>query len=735
MTKKDIPSKIILGLKNINIFIGFKFRGIIILVFIFIILSINLKHVFLPLIREMNYIATRLIFYPDFSYEEKMKEKVGVEYYDWTKLVREHTNTDSKVIHPPQMWPWPQSGNPEFSQYFLYPAKLIREDRKRIIEKGDISHVLIAWGEGVVENRLYGWPKFPVFARKIYYLPQTRRVEVDGLEDLKPWERNADRVITYADGQFFNLIYTSSIYDYWIKDVNETLSPSKKLGIKVKSNRVNSTTLVARIAFDKEKDAIFSSPANQKIDEWETLVLNDLYQRAYKFGSLQGWPVGRMRVSGVGIDTGHPAMMPYLEKWGLIEVEKGGEDHFEFLNNQTVNSQTLLSLANIYSLDGNEDEAFRFYRQVAVLEPSNPWAYYGLAETANKMGNTGLAEEEYKKAIELAPEISWFPFALGELYRKGGSFNKADAVYQESLSLYPESFWTYLSLGEVYEVLGKLELSYKYYRLASDGPRRYFSSDGKIAWEKAKKIDDEQNKIIEESLNRINKDPEDWEARIVLGKNYFVLGQIAKAKEQYEVVYKNAPEKWAEIPLVSPLIVDQLSQPLYGINGEAVDTVLIEDKRVVLLDNYHSYIKYPREFLPIENGTIEISWRPPDDFSENSLPRNLLYQFDGLHLWVAENELYFAIFEKQEKIWKIISTPFKLEAKRWYQIGVNYGKEGMNLSLNGEKMSHGAFSGGINKKNDLFLGRGPLWFISDMILSSGYFKEIKIYDYQKLVED
>lgn len=711
-----------------------SFREIVILFAIFGIILVDARRVFPSLGREMMYIANRVIRYPQFSYEDKMKEKVGKDYYDWTELVREYTSVNSKAMHPPQMWPWGQSGNPEFSQYFLYPAKLVRENRQQLLEKSDITHVLIAWGEGGVEDdRLFGWPKFPIFAKKIYYLPQRRKVEVEGLVDLQEWKHDALRAVNFTDGRSFDLTYTSSSFDYWIKPIKYALAPSTDLSVKVRSNWLNSTALVAKISFGNEKSAVFSSDANQKTGEWETLSLKDLYARAYQFANLQGWSTSRLSVDGIGIDTGHPAKMPYLEKWGLAEVEKGGEDRLVFLHQQTANTQNFLSLGNVYMLEEKLDKAFVFYQAAQLLEPADPWPHFWVAEIANKTGKLSLAQQEYQKAVDLAPNIPWFYYTQGQLYEKKGDVNQAQAKYQESLKIYPESFWSHLALGKIYESMNKPYSAYQHYNLASFGPRWAFSSDGKLAWEKRKKIEAEQNEIIKGALQAVEDKSDDWGAMATLATSYIVLGELDKAKEQYKLINESLPGKYEPDVMFPPIVIDQLYETAYAVKGKAIESVSLGNRPSVILDDYHGYLRYSSVFFPAQNGTIELSWKPPKGFEENSVPRNLIYQMKGIFVWIQEDKLNFALFDPERDKWETISSSsFNWEFDKWYKISVSYGDMGMYLFLNSQTIAKSSFTGGINEQADIFLSRGPLWSISDKPVSSGYFETLKIYDYQKL---
>lgn len=710
-------------------------RNYVVLFFILMIVTANFRQFSPSLFEELGYITSSLIRNPGFSYDDKMRLKVGNEYYEWTKLIREHTTQDSLVFHPPQMWPWGESGNPEFSQYFLFPAKLIREDRERLFTKRDIDFVAIAWGEGGnPDSRLLGWPKFPVFAQKTYFLPQNRVTEIKGIEGLQEGKRDAERVLNLRDGNKWDITYTASGYDYWTKPFDLVLDPSFNFKIEVKSNRLNSTALIAKVNFGNGKEAIFSSLPNQEVDEWTTLELNDLNSRAVQLATLQGWQTSELKVSEVGIDTGHPALMPYQEEWGLIEVETGTNERTEALSKGLVNGQNALSLGNVYQLNGDFLKALAFYGRAALLEPSNPWAHLGVADSAFKLGEKELAINHYLMAIENASEEAWFYYALGKAYQDSGDLSRAEEFYAEALGFYPDAVWALRGLGEIYEETGKLDLAAGNYRLASVSPRRDFTSDGKVAWQRLKKIEEDQKKIVRESLEKLNKNPDDPIERARLSSAYLVLGETSEAGDQYKLIQDRGfslvdggmdfPPKWT----------DFLAQPIYGKRGQAVDTKIIDRKHMILLDNYHSYFTFQPEIFPSQNGTVEIKWQlPPVDNSGGiSSPMNILYQFNGLIFWLVENRFQLAIFDPEEQTWQVIkSEKLQLDNNKWYLLSVSYGDKGSRIYMDRKEIARGDYQGGINGRRNIYLGRGLLWSVVDFPTPSGYFDTIAVYDYQK----
>lgn len=714
---------------------GFKkkilFWKYLIFLSLLLMLILNFKITFRSMVTDLKYIAWRMVYFPGFSYEDKMKEKVGKEYFEWTKLVREYTSVKSLVFHPPQMTPWPESGNPEFSQYFLYPTKLIREDRERLYTKKDITNVMIVWGEETEKDeRLYGWPKFPVFAQKIYYLPQRRVTEVKGLDGLKEWKSNSERIVEQSDSNKFVITYTSSEYDYWMKPVDLPLLPNSKFSADVKSNWPNSVALVVEVDYGQNKKAVFSSPPNSKVDEWGTIELDDLYLRAYEFAQLQGWAVDYLRLSKVGLDLGHPAKMPYLEKWGIIEVETANNNRQEMLERQVINSQTYLSLGNVHTLMDNNNEALSYYKKSLLLEPSNHLTHLGVATAAVKLNRNDIAEQEYQLAIKNNPEEPWLYYSLGDYYRFNGDLSNAKHYYQSALDRSPDSSWANLGMGEVYFAENRIDLAAKYYRLASSAPRRDFVSDGKTAYAKLKVIEDKQKNIINELIEKTENNVENLEDRVNLGKAYTIIGDIDNAQKQFEFARKTDSVAY-DVFGVPPTWVDQLSRPLYLKKGLAVETEYRDSKLIASLDNYHSYLTIHPDLLPKEGGTIEINWKYPEDHNQNN-KINIFYQFEGFTVWLDGNIFYYGVYNKSKSKWEVsASNPVSLDKDKWYRLGVSYGNFRSGLYLDGKEIIQTDIGSVINGGRLVYLGRGVLWAISSQPVRSGYFDSTSVYNYEK----
>jgi hypothetical protein len=104
------------------------------------------------------------------SYDDKMRHKIGKDFYDYTLFLKQHIPENATILIPPMRFPWPQTGNKYYLNYFLYPRKLIYGDEKIIAFDKDITYVLMLWGEAEpIHQYKPGWPKFSVPAEELLF--------------------------------------------------------------------------------------------------------------------------------------------------------------------------------------------------------------------------------------------------------------------------------------------------------------------------------------------------------------------------------------------------------------------------------------------------------------------------------------------------------------------------------------------------------------------------------------
>ncbi len=407
---------------------------------------------------------------PSASYDERMMFKWGTDSW-FPAFVRDNTPPDACILTPPWVVPWVNQGNFLLSAYFLYPRKIYYgkgEVRRELEANKVITHILVARGRGTpTDRRMFGWPKFSAIARNFVHLPTKREVFLadlsvaalssDMLRETLGRELilsspllenylsdsqkkiNEHRILDFDSPlEYFNLTYTRNNYDYWTKVVNVPLRDGVSIRARVKGNIRHSVNLIAEVRYANDGLAVFGSLPNQTYNSWETLSINDLYQKANRYGLAKDWPSQGMEITRIGINPGLPLEMPYLERYGVIELERGQQRERE-LETRIDCAPIFLARGHFQRAKNEIKEAIASYQLAEILNPEDAWVHFYLGEMYWRQGKPIKTIEEYQRAIELEPGIAWFYLALSEVYREEDRPDLALESLQTAIEIDPLS--------------------------------------------------------------------------------------------------------------------------------------------------------------------------------------------------------------------------------------------------------------------------------------------------------
>ena len=389
---------------------------------------------------------------PHLSYDAKMRARRG-GWINLAEFVRKNTPSTAVIMYPPRKVPnW---------EYFLYPRKLLSGSRRWPAVYKSATHVLV----------IHGWPRFPLNTRRFLHLSPTRKILVDELsvgsslpdvdsgfpqkdvehsfQLLENYVSDSEKIVTHHQRikvedrlvEFIQVNYTFNNYDYWMRAVDFPLTERTVVKTEIKSNIKHIVNLVAEIRYDNDKPAIFGSSPNKEVETWEALSLTNLYQMAKEYALARGWSVKKMRITRIGVNTGFSRQMPYLERYGVIEIEKGQPGIKENAEPKIDNAPFFFKLANYYRAKEQFEKAGRYYQLAEKLNSADAWIHSGLGDIYLKMGEYTRAVEQYRKAIQLEPDIAWSYFALGRVYQKEGKISLAKKSYEKALETDPLGIW------------------------------------------------------------------------------------------------------------------------------------------------------------------------------------------------------------------------------------------------------------------------------------------------------
>jgi len=143
-----------------------------------------------------------------------------------------------------------------------------------------------------------------------------------------------------------------------------------------------------------------------------------------------------MEATRIGINPGLPQEMPYLERYGVIELERGQERERK-LQTKVDCAPVFLTRGNFHQARNEIEEAIASYELAEVLDPGNAWIHFNLGQMYLKQGKLLRTIEEYEKAVELEPGIAWLHFVLSEVYRAQNKTDLAQKSLKRAMEIDP----------------------------------------------------------------------------------------------------------------------------------------------------------------------------------------------------------------------------------------------------------------------------------------------------------
>mgnify|MGYP002626779401 CR=1 FL=1 len=90
---------------------------------------------------------------------------------------------------------------------------------------------------------------------------------------------------------------------------------------------------------------------------------------------------------------------------------------------------TMLKIANLYKLMGNNTKALTFYDRVITLDKDNTDAYFNKGLVLASQKNYQDSIKCFERVIQLTPDYPYAYYSLGMAYEQSGDSNKAVEYY------------------------------------------------------------------------------------------------------------------------------------------------------------------------------------------------------------------------------------------------------------------------------------------------------------------
>jgi tetratricopeptide (TPR) repeat protein len=193
-----------------------------------------------------------------------------------------------------------------------------------------------------------------------------------------------------------------------------------------------------------------------------------------------------------------------------------------------------------FSINGEDQKAFNFFKEATEKDPSNTLAWNGLGYCQAGMNNHAGAIEAYKQAININPNDAALYFNLGNYYSKLGEYENAIEAFKQAIQLNPEFEAAHYKLGLIYGQLGRLDDEKAAFetviRLNPTAIPAYYNVG--IAYTKLGRYED----AIKAHKEILRLNPEFAPAHNHLGLLFGKLGQPKEAMEAYKQAIRFDPD-------------------------------------------------------------------------------------------------------------------------------------------------------------------------------------------------
>ena len=135
------------------------------------------------------------------------------------------------------------------------------------------------------------------------------------------------------------------------------------------------------------------------------------------------------------------------------------------VNNEDSGFESLIEKADLAYKNQNYDEALDFYTKAVIFNPSDKITMLKIANIYKLKGNNSKAISFYDKIIALDKNSSDAYFNKGLVYANQKNYDEAIKCFEKVIELSPEYPYAYYSLGMAYELKDLPQKAIEYYHL------------------------------------------------------------------------------------------------------------------------------------------------------------------------------------------------------------------------------------------------------------------------------
>jgi tetratricopeptide (TPR) repeat protein len=213
---------------------------------------------------------------------------------------------------------------------------------------------------------------------------------------------------------------------------------------------------------------------------------------------------------------------------------------FEHLGNKPRVAQALCEKGFSFSINGEDQQAFQFFKKATEDDPTDSAAWSGLGSCYAGLNHSEEAISAYRQAIAANPRDETSHFHLANYYGRLGRFEEAMAAYRQAIALNPSFEAAHFNLGVVYARTGRYEEGRQAFetviRLDPDAAPAHFNAG--IAFSQLGKYEE----AISAQKNVIRLNPDFAPAHHAIGEALAKLGREKEGMTAYKEAIRVDPD-------------------------------------------------------------------------------------------------------------------------------------------------------------------------------------------------
>ncbi|MDR2352699.1 MAG: tetratricopeptide repeat protein [Deltaproteobacteria bacterium] len=219
------------------------------------------------------------------------------------------------------------------------------------------------------------------------------------------------------------------------------------------------------------------------------------------------------------------------------EAEK---NYIEALRLDPTSDEAISYLGAMYTESGRLDEASEAFRKLGAMTPTSYLPDYFLGRVAHKRGHTQEAIQHYQNSLRKKPDFVESLVELAVLYDQAGDFKNAEKIYRRIIHFQPDVMMAKARLSRILIKTGRKTEAIALIEEISGVPQTTESASITIG---LMLLDDGlYQEATREFSGVLRKNPQNNQARYLLAMTQIAMGELKKAKENFQKLSPRSEE-------------------------------------------------------------------------------------------------------------------------------------------------------------------------------------------------